>query len=181
MTPKIQISCDTLFLRPLSVEDATQGYLSWLSDPEVVRYLEIRFSIPDSTEELARFIGNINSSQDTLLLGIFLRSDDRHIGNIKLGPINPNHSSADIGLIIGERSQWGKGYACSAINLISEYAFSVLRLAKLTAGCYSENRGSLSAFLRAGFVEEGRRIAQYRVDNKRQDGIFLGRVNPDFE
>jgi RimJ/RimL family protein N-acetyltransferase len=109
---------------------------------------------------------------------MFLREDARHIGNIKLGPINRHHGTGDIGLLIGERSEWGKGHACEAIALFADYAFANLGLAKLTASCYSDNEGSRHAFLKAGFVEEGRRLAQYMSCGKRQDGVMLGRVNP---
>jgi len=167
-----------LLLRMLSAEDATARYLSWLSDIEVTRHLEVRFSPPSTLENLARFIVATNNSGDTLMLGMFLRRDWRHIGNIKLGPINPHHGTAEIGLLIGDRDQWGKGYACEAIALLTDHAFAGLSLAKLTAGCYADNEGSRRAFLKAGYIQEGRRVAQWLVDGKRQDGILLGKVNP---
>ena len=63
--------------------------------------------------------------------------------------------------------------------LLTEYAFTQLSIAKLTAGCYADNEGSRRAFLKAGFSEEGRRIAQWIVDGRRQDGVLLGKVNPN--
>ncbi len=170
-----------LLLRTLGVEDATPRYLSWLSDEDVVRHLEIRFSVPGTVNELARFIAATVDSDDTLMLGMFLRADGRHIGNIKLGPINLHHSTGDIGLLIGERGEWGKGHAHTAITLLADYAFNKLGVAKLTAGCYSENEGSRRAFLKAGFAEEGRRAAQYLLDGKRQACVLLGKVNPALE
>lgn len=167
-----------LLLRTLSVDEASSRYLSWLSDLDVSRYLEIRFSAPSSIEDLRRFVAATNESDDSLLLGMFLKEGAKHVGNIKLGPINRHHETGDIGLLIGEGSEWGKGHACEAIALLTEYAFAHLSLAKLTASCYSHNEGSRRAFLKAGFIEEGRRVAQYMSCGKRQDGVMLGRVNP---
>jgi ribosomal-protein-alanine N-acetyltransferase len=167
-----------LILRNLSAEDATPRYLSWLSDHEVTRHLEIRFSPPRTIDDLAQFIVACNASDDTLMLGMFLRHDVRHIGNIKLGPINWQHGTAEIGLLIGQRDEWGKGHASAAIELISSHAFTGLGLAKLTAGCYAGNEGSRRAFLNAGFDEEGRRVSQWVADGQRRDGIMLGKVNP---
>jgi len=166
-----------LFLRTLCNDDASPRYLSWLSDTEVIQYLEIRFSEPFAVEDLIAFIVASNDSDDLLLLGIFLRNDGRHIGNIKLGPINPNHSTGDIGLLIGERGEWGKGYASEAIELLTNYAFSTLGLAKVTASCYGDNEGSRRAFIGSGFVEEGRRIAQFISRGQREDAVLLGKVN----
>lgn len=167
-----------LLLRNLDAEHATARYLSWLSDAEVTRHLEIRFALPGSVDDLAQFIASCNASGDTLMLGMFLRRDGRHIGNIKLGPINRHHGTAEIGLLIGERDEWGKGHARAGIELISGYAFNGLGLAKLTAGCYAGNEGSRRAFLNAGFAEEGRRVSQWLAEGQRLDGILLGKVNP---
>jgi ribosomal-protein-alanine N-acetyltransferase len=169
---------DRLILRSLVNQDVNERYLSWLSDFEVIRHLEIRFSSPGNIEDLGNFINLVNNSADTLMLGMFLRLDGRHIGNIKLGPINSYHANGDIGLLIGERSEWGKGYASDAIKLLSDFAFAELGLIKLTAGCYSSNDGSRRAFLKSGFLEEGRRVAQYIVDDHREDAVLLGKLSP---
>lgn len=169
---------ENLFLRTLDEKDSTPRYLSWLSDVEVSRYLEVRFSAPSNLTDLSSFISSVNESDDTLMLGMFLRAEGRHIGNIKLGPINRYHRTGDIGLLIGERSEWGKGHARAAIAMVTNYAFATLGLTKLTAGCYCANEGSRRAFLHVGFVEEGRQAAQYVADGVRQDKILLGKINP---
>ena len=171
---------EQLALRTLLPADASSDYLAWLSDPEINAYLEVRFSVPRSVDDLATYISNTNVSLDTLLLGIFLVDSERHIGNIKLGPIDWNHQIGELGFLIGDRAQWGKGYASQSIRSLSNYAFSELGLAKLTAGCYANNNGSLRALQRGGFVEEGRRISQWLVAGQRQDGIIMGRVNPNY-
>ena len=172
------IHSDYIALRTLQSDDATTVYLDWLFDPEINAYLEIRFSPPQSVGDLAAFIAEVNDSSHTLMLGIFLQQNNRHIGNIKLGPIDWNHKVGDMGFLIGDKEQWGKGYASKAISLLADYAFFHLGLAKLTAGCYADNEGSRLALLKAGFMEEGRRIFQYHTSGGRQDGILLGRLNP---
>lgn len=181
MIVKYPLVESNIFLRVLSREDVTTRYLSWLSDPEVVRYLELRFSSPQTLVDLECFVNEVNDSGNSLMLGIFLNSDKAHIGNIKLGPVDPNHSTGDIGLLIGERAHWGKGFASKAIRLLSDYAFEELGLIKLTAGCYGSNEGSRRAFLNVGFVEEGRRIHQCYLNGQREDAVLLGKVNPSFK
>ncbi len=169
---------ERITLRTLTATDASDRYLAWLVDPAINHYLEIRFSPPVDSQELVEFITAANASDDTLLLGIFLRAGDQHIGNIKLGPIDRHHGSGDMGLLIGEATEWGKGHASAAIALLAKHVFAALHLRKLTAGCYAGNEASRRAFLKAGFVEEGRRIGQYLADGRPQDGILLGRLAP---
>jgi RimJ/RimL family protein N-acetyltransferase len=172
------INSEHIVLRTLQPADATAAYLGWLSDPVVNVYLEVRFSPPMTANDLEAFIDEVNASSHTLMLGIFLQEGGCHIGNIKLGPIDWNHQVGDIGFLIGDKEQWGKGYASKAIGLLSDYAFEKLGLMKLTAGCYAQNEGSRRALLKAGYIEEGRRVSQWVVAGCRQDGILLGRINP---
>jgi ribosomal-protein-alanine N-acetyltransferase len=168
-----------LYLRGLQATDAAGPYLNWLNDPEVGRYLETRYQ-PWSQARLERYLAQLDGSQQEFLFGICLRTGDRHIGNIKLGPVNWIHRFADIGLLIGEKDQWGKGYASEAIGLVCDFAFGTLNLHKLKAGCYADNQGSARAFLRNGFVEEGRLRQQWLIDNQYQDSLLLGLLRDDY-
>lgn len=123
----------------------------------------------------------VNESQDSLMAGIFLNSNLHHIGNIKIGSINKNHATADIGYLLGERSAWGKGYASQAIKLMTLYAFSDLSLIKLTAGCCQGNEGSRKALLNAGFFQEGLLSSQLVVDGRRRDVYQMGILNPTLQ
>ncbi|MBY0431841.1 MAG: GNAT family N-acetyltransferase [Rhodospirillales bacterium] len=101
--------------------------------------------------------------------------DGRHVGNIKLGPINRHHRRGDIGLLIGERDQWGRGLAAEAIAAMTAYAFAELGLNKVVAGCYAANEGSRRAFLKAGFAEVARRPRprHWLSDGVWQDDVVL--------
>lgn len=175
-TPETKfIEGERIYLREVRVSDVDAGYHRWMNDPEVTKYLETRFS-PNSKESLRSFVESKAGDRDNLFLAIVLKGQDRHVGNIKLGPINWIHRSGDIGIIVGEKDCWGKGIASEAIALLSRYAFDVLNLSKLTAGCYDGNVGSMKAFQRAGFVVEGVRKSQYHCDGARVDAVMLGKV-----
>lgn len=161
-----------LLLRTLAADDATERYLGWMRDPETTRYLEARL-VEHSVRSLREYIESCAASPAELLLGICI-SDGTHIGNIKLGPIDSYHRRAAVGLLIGEREQWGNGYATEAIVAVSAHAFGAMGLEKLYAGCYASNVGSARAFLNAGWGEEGRSKADWRLDGGREDNIALG-------
>lgn len=169
-----------LELRNLTGTDAGTHYLSWLADENISRFLEVRFSPISSLEPLAKFVELCNQSSSDLLLGIFLRDEARHIGNIKLGSICRNHNRADLGFLIGSREEWGKGYAAEAIAAVARFAFTELNLAKLTAGCYASNQGSVRALEKAGFVQEARLRDHWLYDGRREDG-FLFAMHADGE
>lgn len=164
-----------LILRDMSTADAAGPYAAWMRDPEVLRFLEVRHRPPASNGDLARYIEAQTASETDLFLAICLRGDRRHIGNIKLGFISVMHRRGDIGVLIGERGDWGKGYASQAIAAISDYGFAELGLQKITASFHADNTGSIRSFEKAGFVEEGRRSAQYFRDGGWRDEVLLAR------
>jgi RimJ/RimL family protein N-acetyltransferase len=155
-------------------EHAGRHYVDWLNDPVVNRYLESRFT-PQDQASVERFIVAQLESPSSVLFGIRSRALGRHVGNIKLGPIDRHHGLGEIGLMVGDRDAWGMGIGSDAIACIARLAASDLGLRKLTAGCYASNIGSAKAFFKAGFHEEARRPAHFLLDGNPEDLVLLAR------
>jgi [ribosomal protein S5]-alanine N-acetyltransferase len=166
---------ERLYLREIRCADVTEGYHAWLNDPEVTHHLESRF-FPNSVETLQRYVAKQLEDRDSLFLAIVLKEGHRHIGNVKLGPINWIHRLADIGILIGETDCWRKGYATETIRLLADHAFKELNLHKLTAGCYATNPASAAAFLHAGFIQEGVRKEHYYSGGVYTDLTLMGLI-----
>ncbi|MBT5497450.1 MAG: GNAT family N-acetyltransferase [Alphaproteobacteria bacterium] len=156
--------------------DANSHYARWMNDSDIVRYTESRYTT-HSIDGIHDYIAAMRRDPDSLLLAMETKNDRRHIGNIKIGPVDWYHRSGDIGLLIGEADCWGQGYASEAIAALAGYAFAALGLEKLTAGVYEPNTGCIRAFERAGFIREGVRRNQYRFENGRVDVVLLGRAS----
>jgi ribosomal-protein-alanine N-acetyltransferase len=169
------LETERLILRTLTVADITEMYVGWLNDPEINAFLEVRLAT-QTIESTRALVASLNDSPDSLMLGIFLKEDGGHLGNIKLGPVNPYHRRGDIGLFIGKREYWGMGIATEAIKVLSEHCLGEMKLHKICAGCYAENTGSVRAFLKAGFFEEGRRQLHWLCEGAWQDDIELARI-----
>lgn len=177
MILNFSIITERLIIRSLVLSDVGDRYLGWMLDSAVQRYLEVRFFSSKTVSDLQNFVVKTNSSNDEILLGIFLRDSQRHIGNIKLGPVCVRHQRADIGFIIGERDEWGKGFASEAIRAVCNYALSDLKLYKVAAGCYASNKGSAMALINSGFVQEGRLRDHVTLDEGRDDVLLFGLAN----
>jgi [ribosomal protein S5]-alanine N-acetyltransferase len=171
---------ERLALRDIQLGDVAH-YHRWMNDPVVTRYLESRFR-PWSLQLIKGYIERHTKDPNSArLLAIILLEDGRHIGNIKLGPIDWVHRTAGVGLLIGESDCWGKGYGSEAISLAARFAFRQLDLRKLVAGIYSSNVGSVRAFTNAGFVEEGRQREQWLDCGAYVDGILMGLLQKEWE
>ena len=178
-SPSGFLTSKRIYLREVRAGDVNDNYYRWLNDPEVTRFLEIRYT-PHSLEDIRGFVAAMDGKKDEIFLAICLRENDRHIGNIKLGPINPIHRFGDISLLIGAKDCWGKGYATEAIVSMCRFAFAVLNLRKVNAGAYAANTGSIRAFEKAGFSQEGRMKGQYLAGGVAMDQILLGLCAEEF-
>jgi len=172
-TPRWRTELIECFL--LEQQHASEEYVGWLNDREVNRYLESRFTIQDLASVRA-FIETALADERILFLGIRCPALGRHVGNIKLGPIDRRHGLGEVGIMIGDRQAWGRGIASAAIACIADIAQHELGLRKLTAGCYASNKGSARAFEKAGFQVEGVRRDHFLLDGRPEDLILMARM-----
>ena len=175
-TRKHELTGERLCLREVMLSDVEGPYLQWMNDAEVLRYTESRFH-PHSQAQLCDYVTRINASPDFVFRAITLRDTGRHIGNIKLGPIDWNQGFGDIGFIIGAKECWGKGYAAESIQLLAGYAFGSLKLHKLTASCYAVNIGAIKTLKKAGF-EQLEKDDKYFSDGKAVDVLWFRLLEP---
>lgn len=141
-------------LRQIEYNDCTPAYVNWLNDPEVNQYLETRW-IVQTPATIKEFVKSQRENNHSILFAIILNADDRHIGNIKIGPINSHHHNADISYFIGDKNMWNKGIATECINLVSGFGFSEFNLNRIEAGTYAKAIGSWKALEKNGFIREG--------------------------
>ncbi len=106
---------DKIYLRGVLPADADGGYGDWMNSRDVTQFLETGF-FPTASTDLEEYISTMKSNDDVLFLAIVDTESGKHIGNIKLGPINWIHRRGDIGVLIGEKDFWGRGIATEAIR-----------------------------------------------------------------
>ena len=168
MNNQVELVGSSILLRICQLSDCTEDYVSWLNDPNVNQYLETRFSV-QTLQSIRSFVDSIMESDSSYLFAIVALGGNKHIGNIKLGPIHPYYLYADVSYFIGDRGYWGKGIATEAIRLVTDFAFSQLRLHRVQAGVFECNVGSIKALEKSGFVLEGRLRKQLRIQEPLPD------------
>lgn len=142
------LGTDSLYLRQLQESDVTPGYIEWLNDPLVNQFLEVRKLIPNLAEQ-QKYVKLCLDSKNRIMLGIFLTGEVL-IGSTTL-TVSENHS-AEIGIMIGEKSCHGQGIGKRVIALIVNWA-SKNGFQSLTAGYDLRNRASARLFYSSGFKE----------------------------
>ena len=169
------INSERLFYRPVLEEDLNENYVRWLNDRNVSQYLETKYKV--QTLETVRIYWEENHNQDdSPWFAICKKEGSKHIGNIKLGPINWIHRKAEISLFIGDQEEWGKNFATEAIATITSWAFNILNLEKINAYVYETNIASRKAFIKSGYQEEGLLLKDAFLDGSRVNVSILGKA-----
>jgi len=176
MKKEVQINGNRVYLRSVKISDVTKEYVSWLNSNQINQFLESRF-MKHNLSSTKKYIQKIKNNENFIFLAIIRKDNEKHIGNIKIGPIDEQHKIGEIGLMIGDKKSWGKGFATDAIKTLTEYAFEDLKLHKVFAGVYQNNMGSIKAFQKVGFFIEGNRKKHYLYKNEYVDLVLLGKIN----
>ena len=135
-------------LKPLTVDDVNQNYLSWLN-PEINSYIEYAKN-NISMKELRSYVGERENRQDVLFLGIFTK-DKQHIGNIKYEPINHKSKTAIMGILIGDNNWRGKGVAAEVIKVSGDYLVEQYGISTILLGVNKNNKAAIVAYQKVGF------------------------------
>lgn len=170
------IESDRLKLVPLGIEHLSKKYVQWLNDPIVNQFLESGGNY--SLELLNEFLIKI-SSKEILFWAIHLKSNHKHIGNIKIDPVNTKHGFGEYGIMIGDKNEWGKGYAFEASKIVLEYCFILLGLRKICLGVINENTSAIKLYKKLGFSIEGVYKKHLLYNNQYSDCLRMAVFNPN--
>jgi RimJ/RimL family protein N-acetyltransferase len=170
------IDLGEIYLRGLQESDLSGNWYTWFNDPVVTRYQDKGF-FANTREKQRIYYDHLIKSTSDIILAIILDSNDTHIGNIGLHKIDYLHRHAEIGIIIGEKDYWNKGFATKSICAIVDYAFKTHNLHKLNSLVMKENTGSMKAFENAGFEEEGMIKDYFFKHGAYHDVVLWGKIN----
>jgi len=147
-------------LRPIRMSDA-EACFRWVSDPDVTRLLGL-FRPARSLEQERAWISSVLADQQQQA---FVIADEhgRAIGTCSLRGIDETEGIAFLGLMIGEKTLWDRGYGTSAVKALLGHAFRELGLREVRLSCHPDNRRALRCYEKAGFETDARRSGAART------------------
>lgn len=173
------IETQRLKILPFGEPHLTDRYVAWLNDPEVVRFSEQRHH--HHTLASCRHYWHSFLDSPNLLWAIVVHDSSLgHIGNIN-AYMDEKNSLTDIGIMIGEKAAWRKGYGLEAWQAVCSYLLDDAGVRKVTAGAMATNKDMLRIMNKSGMVADGRRIRQYIFNDEEVDVIFAALFKASFK
>ena len=107
--------------------------------------------------------------------------DGAYVGRCGLYNINWTARHAELGIGIGEREYWGRGYGREAVALLLDYAFRLRNLRRVWLEVHSDNERGIRAYRSCGFVEEGRMREHAWLAGRHVDKVIMGVLREEWE
>lgn len=170
-------------LAAVDPENLGEAFSRWSSDSEYWRLLASDPAFVYSPRQGKEWLEKMLKEDDPTLFmfSIYSLENGRLIGEVGLDGVQWNHGDTFIGIGLGEREFWGKGYGTDAMRVILRYAFNELNLHRVSLNVFEYNQRAIRSYEKAGFKIEGRARKFLYREGQRWDMIFMGILREEWE
>ena len=175
------ISGERVRLRAVERKDV-EKFHTWINDPEVTEGLALYLPMSMRDEE-NWFEGLASRPPQEKPLAIECRDGDgwKLIGNSGFFELDHTAHSGEIGIMIGDKACWNKGYGTEAMNLLLQHGFETLNLHRIFLRVYASNPRAIRSYEKAGFTLEGRLREAVYQRGKYGDVLIMSVLRPEWD
>jgi RimJ/RimL family protein N-acetyltransferase len=156
-------------------------FVAWLNDPEVRQFLLIRLPLSLAQEE--QWFENMLKcppAEHVLVIEVNTGSGWKAIGNTSFMDIDWTNRFGEVGIFIGDKEFWNKGYGRETMRLMLKHGFETLNLNRVWLKVYEYNPRGIRSYEKAGFRHEGRyRQAKYH-DGQYYDILIMSVLHQEW-
>ena len=102
-------------------------------------------------------------------------SDDEAVGYIQLSSIDKFNQFGYLGICLAKEF-WGSGYAKESLNLLNDYAISILSIRKILLLVKNDNYRAINFYKKAGFDAIGTLKKHHLIQGIWTDVLMMERV-----
>jgi diamine N-acetyltransferase len=125
-----------------------------------------------------KFIEEENDKR--IFFTMYEKTSMRPIGMCNLRDIDTRLGTGELGIIIGDAGDRGKGYGSETVSLLVDYGFTAFGLTNIWLDTLSSNTAAIRAYEKAGFKEIGRRRGSHRIGTRVYDTVLMDCIPADF-
>ncbi len=148
---KLIIEGEKVYLTP-SIKKDLPAFVKWINEPKVIQFTHAR---PYNLEQEEAWFERVQSNADEPLFSIFTNNEKRLIGNCGIHFNMPRNDQFDgktfIGIMIGEKLEWGKGYGTDALKTLLHRIKEVSNESEVYLTVYVDHKAAISLYEKCGF------------------------------
>jgi len=167
---------EKIYLSPRNAEDV-EIFTEWMNDFFITDYTGRSYKIMTLQEEKEYLE---KASGDKNVFVIIDNQTDKMIGTVGLHSVDHINRTATLGIFIGDKNYWSKGYGTEAVQLILDFGFNYLNLNNIELALMEFNQRALNCYKKCGFKEIGRRRKCKYINGKYWDSILMDILAEEF-
>ena len=138
-------------LREKRIADARNDY-TWETDPEL-SYLDaaspVNITFSQYLSEYANQLRNCPPTSRRLAIETL---DSKHIGNCSYYDISETRGEAELGILIGDRDYWDRGYGTASVIALIDHIFRQTNISRIYLKTLESNSRAQRCFQKCGFT-----------------------------
>lgn len=146
----------------------------YVNDPEVKRLLHPGIPYLYTFEDEQKWFDSLSATNDEYSFAIETLEDNKYIGGCGINKINWKNSVAEVGIFIGDKDKWGKGYGTDAMRILIKFIFEQMNINKIKLNVFSFNQRAIKSYEKCGFKIEGVLRQEVFRDGQYYDDIVMG-------
>ena len=150
--PEVNIEGKLVRIREKKVEDIPDEY-AWRVDEELSR-LDATRPLTMSYDDFLKYSKEEMQFPNFRSKRLAVETiEGVHIGNVMYYDLNMRNSETELGIMIGNKEYWGKGYGTDIVKTLLKHLFEDLKLERVYLHTLSWNYRAQSSFSKSGFRE----------------------------
>jgi len=151
------ITGNRIRLRNKRLTDARSDY-TWQTDPELAQLDAAPLLTATFAQYLSDYASEMHYPSPSRHQFAIETLEGKHIGNCVYYDINETKGEAELGIMIGNRDYWDKGYGADAVTTLVNYIFRQTNLNRLYLKTLDSNKRAQTCFKKCGFTPNGRLV-----------------------
>ena len=150
--PEVNIEGKLTRIREKRVEDIPDEY-AWRVDEELSR-LDATRPLTMSYDDFLKYSKEEMQFPNFRSKRLAVETNEGvHIGNVMYYDLNMRNAETELGIMIGNKEYWGKGYGTDIVKTLLKHLFEDLKLERVYLHTLAWNYRAQSSFSKSGFRE----------------------------
>jgi diamine N-acetyltransferase len=161
-----------IFLRAVELEDA-RIISAWLNDRETNKYLDITYPLSKRYADSYVYDTDEDKSKKTFIID---NPDRKPIGLVVIENIKWEYRNCEVGIVIYDKNQRGKGYGKDALETVVNFIFNEMNMHLAYLNVFEENEAAIKLYKSVGFDVEGVLRQRYYKEGKYKNVIVMSKI-----
>lgn len=152
----------------------------FVNDVEVKKMLNPGIPFLYTYEDEEKWFESQSATKELYNFAIETLKERKYIGGCGINNLDWKNSVATIGIFIGDKEYWSKGYGSDTLNILIKFIFEQMNIHKIKLNVFSFNKRAIKCYEKCGFKTEGILREEIFRNGKYYDEIIMGLLRDEY-